>query len=81
LGSSFLNLFRQVLVSVLLGLAMKPHDLRPVEDVELPEVPGTAVHLRHVPDVRSLVVQRPRQAHVEVGSEDRADEPAEDELG
>jgi len=54
------DLFGQVLVSVLFGLAVQPHDLSAIEDVELSKIVRTTIHFSHVPDVGPFVIERPR---------------------
>jgi hypothetical protein len=48
------DLFGQVLVCVLLGLAMQPDDLRPIEEIELAEVVRPSIDLGDVTDMRPL---------------------------
>lgn len=60
---------------------MEPNDLRACEQAELIEVVRRPVHFGDVPNVGLFVMKSLRQTYVEVGRQDRAHQPAQNQLG
>jgi hypothetical protein len=71
----------QIAVGVLFRLSVEPDHLRAREQAEFVEVLRTSIHFGDVADVGLLVIERLRQAYVEIGSEDRSRQSAQNQLG